>query len=90
MNTTGASGSSAAYPQISLAVQAPSPSTSPNICSYDCAIAWLTNRKAIDIQNKVALTIPKTTKTIITVSPSAATPGVTTSVVNLNSTMAVT
>jgi hypothetical protein len=40
-------------PQIRIAIQSPSPQTSPDLCSYACASAWLQNRAQVDITNGV-------------------------------------
>jgi hypothetical protein len=55
MNTNPASG---VAPQISLAIQSPTPQTSPNLCSYECTVAWLNARKAKDVKNNAVLVTP--------------------------------
>ena len=61
---------------LSIAVQSPSPSTSPNICSYDCASQWILSRKQLDIKNGVTPVSPITSTTTVTLQPvsSTATP----------------
>jgi hypothetical protein len=49
MNTNPAAGTT---PILSIAIQAPAPMTSPNLCNYDCAQKWLAARKAKDIANR--------------------------------------
>ena len=60
-------------PQISVAVSSPSPSTSPDLCSYGCAAAWLANRSSMDANNGVTTNVsPATDATTVTVSPATA------------------
>lgn len=46
---------------LSITVQSPSPETSPNICSYVCAINWLANRQQNDLNAYGSVTTPATT-----------------------------
>lgn len=51
--------SSRANPVISLSILSPPPTITPNLCSYDCAIAWLQARQSVDANiASITLTIP--------------------------------
>ena len=63
---------SSSLPQISVAVTAPTPMTSPDLCSYACAAAWLQSRADQDTSNGVTGELTTATEpTTITVSPAA-------------------